>query len=87
MVINTVVTEKNSNIEPLLKRVSLFLEDGDFDKADEFCEKVLNKDPECAEAYLGKLMVQLRVKNQSQLAELKIPFDKNSNYQKNTAVW
>ena len=82
VVINTVVTEKNSNIEPLLKRVSLFLEDGDFDKADEFCEKVLNKDPECAEAYLGKLMVQLRVKNQSQLAELKIPFDKNSNYQK-----
>lgn len=78
----TVVSSGNTNTASLLKRAFLFLEDGDWNSADEYCEKVLDVDPECAEAYLGKLMVELRVKRQDDLKDQAEPFDDNSNYQK-----
>ena len=72
----------NAGVEPLLKRVSLFLEDGKWQEADEYCEKVLDQDPECARAYLGKLLVELRVSKQEELAGLRDSFENSSNYQK-----
>ena len=77
-----VATAASINVAPLLKRAFMFLEDGDFDRADEFCEQVLNQDPENAGAYLGKLMAELRVKQQTDLANCTEPFDNNKNYQK-----
>ncbi len=77
-----VVNSGNAQIEPLLKRAFMFLEDGDWNSADEYCEKVLDINPENAEAYLGKLMVELRVKNQKDLINCKEIFDNSSNYQK-----
>ena len=70
------------NIVPLLKRVFMFLEDGDFDRADEFCEQILNQDPENAQAYLGKLMAELHIKRQEDLANCAELFDNNKNYEK-----
>ncbi len=67
---------------PLLKRAFMFLEDGEFDRADEFCEQVLNQDPENAEAYLGKLMAELHVCKQDVLRDQAEPFDGRNNYQK-----
>ena len=79
----TVITTNVAlNIAPLLKRAFMFLEDGEFDRADEFCEQVLNQDPENAEAYLGKLMVELRVKTPEQLKECELPFDSENYYRK-----
>ena len=77
-----VATAAAINVAPLLKRAFMFLEDGDFDRADEFCEQILNQDPENAQAYLGKLMAELRVKQQTDLANCEEPFDNNKNYQK-----
>ena len=78
----TVVVNANTNIAPLLKRAFMFLEDGDFARADEFCEQVLNQDPENAEAYLGKLLAELKVRKQEDLADCKQPFDESNNYKK-----
>ena len=78
----TIVNSGNTNIQPLLKRVFMFLEDGNFAEADEYCEKILDIDPECAQAYLGKLMAQLKVKKQEQLIEYPKSFDDNNSYQK-----
>ena len=78
----TVVTESNTNTAPLLKRAFIFLEDGDWNSANEYCEKVLDLDPECAEAYLGKLMAELKVKTQKSLKDCAEPFDDRNNYQK-----
>ena len=78
----TVVTEAGTNIAPLLKRVFMFLEDGDWSSANEYCEKVLDIDPENAQAYLGKLMSELRVKKQEALKDQAEPFDNSNNYQK-----
>ena len=77
-----VVNNVNTNIAPLLKRAFMFLEDGDFARADEFCEQVLNLEPECAEAYLGKLMSELKVSRQEDLGKLNYNFTENANYQK-----
>ena len=40
------MTEGNANIAALLKRAFMFLEDGDWDSANKYCEKVLDVDPE-----------------------------------------
>ena len=68
--------------DPLLRRAFLFLEDADWDRADEYCEKVLDANPECARAYLGKLMVTLHVTRQELLAEVPKPLDSDPNYRK-----
>ena len=77
-----VINSGNANVEPLLKRAFMFLEDGNWHEADEYCEKVLDQDPENAAAYLGKLMAQLQVSKQEKLADCEEPFADNSNYQK-----
>lgn len=80
---NTVVVESNNtDIAPLLKRTFIFLEDGNWKGADEYCERVLDLDPENAEAYLGKLMAELKVHKQDDLAKLETSFDENDNYKK-----
>ena len=76
------VNTANSNIAPLLERAFMFLEDGEWDSANEYCEKVLDLDPKNAAAYLGKLMAELHVKKQVNLKDCEEPFDNNSNYQK-----
>ncbi len=72
----------NANVAPLLKRAFMFLEDSDWKEADAYCEKVLDQDPENAQAYLGKLMAELKVRKQEELKDCKQPFDDRSNFQK-----
>ena len=60
----------------------MFLEDGDFKSADEYCERVLDQDPENAQAYLGKLMAELKIRRRESLADCAKPFDSSKNYQK-----
>ncbi|MBR3179419.1 MAG: TIR domain-containing protein [Clostridia bacterium] len=75
-----IVQQQNNAAAPLLRRAFLFLEDGEWEKADDFCEQVLNLDPENAEAYLGKLMAELKVRNRDALKNCPKPFDDRSNY-------
>lgn len=77
-----VINNGGANTSPLLKRAFMFLEDKNWREADEYCEKVLDLDPENAEAYLGKLMAELQVSKQVDLASQKEPFNKNNNYLK-----
>ena len=80
---STVVVESsNTDTAPLLKRAFLFLEDGKWQDADEYCERVLDIDPENAQAYLGKLMAELKVRKQEQLADCEEPFDNRDNFGK-----
>ena len=76
------VNSGNANEESLLKRAFMFLEDGDWSTADEYCEKVLDIDPENARAYLGKLMAECRACRLEDLQNCRQPFDGNGNYNK-----
>ena len=76
------VNSGNANEESLLKRAFIFLEDGDWDSADEYCEKVLDIDPENARAYLGKLMAECRACRMEDLQNCEQPFGDSGNYEK-----
>ena len=76
------VPAPGTNTAPLLKRAFMFLEDGDWQEADAYCEKVLDIDPENAQAYLGKLMAELKVRRQEDLKNCAEPFSYNGNYRK-----
>ena len=79
----TVVTVgAGASIAPLLERVAMFLEDGSWDEANQYCEKVLDQDPKNAHAYLGKLMAELRVRNEEELKTQTRSFRENGNFQK-----
>ncbi len=71
-----------AGVAPLLKRAFMFLEDGDWASANEYCEKVLDQDPENAEAYLGKLMAELRCRQRGSLRQQPKAFDGSNNYKK-----
>ena len=77
-----VVSGGNAAVEPLLKRAFMFLEDGNWQEADTYCEKVLDQDPENAQAYLGKLMAQLHIATKEELPNCATELTQNDNYQK-----
>lgn len=76
--------------DPLLKRAFLFLEEGNWIEAYNYCEKVLDADPENAQAYLAKMMSEYRMRTREQLAASDLVFEgdcsllpySNPNYQK-----
>ena len=62
-----VVNSGNANADPLLRRAFMFLEDGEWQSADEYAEKVLDIDPENGEAYLAKAMSDLKKRSRSSM--------------------
>ena len=77
-----VINSGNAEVEPLLKRASLFIEDENWDEANSYCEKVLDQDPENADAYLYKLLAELHKKRIDDLSDCCGDLSKKSNFQK-----
>ena len=84
----SVKVENAVSVESLLKRAFMKLEDAgeDEDEYDDFdfdiFDKVLDINPECAEAYLGNLLLEYEVSKEADLAKLEEPFDSSKNYKK-----
>lgn len=76
------VARVSGDPKALLERAFMFLEDGDWDKADIYCESVLDQNPKCAEAYLGKLMAEVMIRKKEDLSKAKEPLDQSGNYRK-----
>ena len=55
--------EGGSNVQALLDRGQMALEDGEWTKADEFFEQVLNQDAKCGAAYLGKFLARVQCRS------------------------
>lgn len=73
-------TASSPSVQSLLQRTQLFLEDGEWKTADDYCEKVLDIEPQNAWAYLYKMMAQMRVHTQGTLAKLEDSFEENPYY-------
>lgn len=67
-----VKNEGGANEQALLKRGNMALEDGDWKRADEFFEQVLNQNAECAEAYLGKFLAENKCVDTDEYADKRI---------------
>ena len=74
--------EERGNLDSILKRAFIFLEDGNWGSADEYCERALDINPENAKAYVGKLMVDLQIKKEPGLANSRRLYTENHNYLK-----
>lgn len=58
------------DLSPTLRRAFILVEDGEWDKADTYFERVLDEEPENAYAYLGKLMIEKQASEIGDLAGL-----------------
>lgn len=72
----------NASTESLVERGMLFLEDQEWDKANAYFENVLDADPKNVQAYIGKLLVDLRLSKVELLDSCEIDFTDNPNYKK-----
>jgi tetratricopeptide (TPR) repeat protein len=61
--------EGGSNVQALLDRGQMALEDGEWTKADEFFEQVLNQDAKCGAAYLGKFLARVKCRSAKAYAD------------------
>jgi alpha-tubulin suppressor-like RCC1 family protein len=81
-VAGTVKVSNVADLESLMKRGLLSLEDMDWKQADEYFNKVLDISPEHAPAYIGLLCAELKVRSEEGLSNQNELFDEYSNYQK-----
>ena len=75
-------TSSNPTVHNYLKRAKMFLQDGDFENALQYCEKALDLDPENSDAYLYKLLYDLKLHNEKELETYKKDLSKNINFKK-----
>ncbi len=72
----------NPSVDSLLKRVFICLEDGEFEKASEIIERVLDINTKNGNAYVGKLMVANMAKKESELVNALVPISKSPAYKR-----
>ena len=77
---NIPVVQEYVDASAMLKRSMMQLENGNWKEADAFAEKVLNVNPENADAYLYKLFAEMKVSSIESLEQVDSVFDKNQNY-------
>lgn len=69
-------------IESLLKRAWMFLKDKDWENTNIYCDKVLDINPELAEAYYIKLHSEYKVTDLNYLNNSLVNVEKSKNYEK-----
>lgn len=83
-VANAVVANSGNNANVLLERGFMTLEDREFNKADQLFEDVLNQNPKCAEAYMGKSLRFYRARNIKEFAG--VVFDRTISHSKEVEI-
>ena len=80
--VQTVVQAASSNVENLLKRGFLALEDGKWNDANKFFDDVLNENVEEYRAYIGLLCAEMKVSNEESLPKAQKVLKGSDNYRK-----
>ncbi|MDY3995188.1 MAG: glycoside hydrolase family 9 protein, partial [Candidatus Onthovivens sp.] len=78
----TKIIQSDVNINALLKRAEILIGDGEFTKADEVLEMALNNDPTNSQAYLLKLLIELKYTSIEELKTSDENLESNSNFKK-----
>lgn len=69
-----------ANVDTLLQRVTIFLEDQDWSSANIYCEKVLDIAPTNGKAYFYKFLAEARITNENALQTYNTPLDDLKTY-------
>ncbi len=82
--VNKIVAEEpiDTRVDTYLEKARSYLSDSEFDAAADYCEQILRLDPMNGEAYLCRLLIDLKVRNLQELLKLERPFDKRKDYEK-----
>ena len=70
----------NATVEALMQRIELFLETEDWDKADAYCDQVLDQEPNNAMAYVYKLLAENKLSSLESLSESTQKYTDTNNY-------
>ena len=79
-VVIQVADKGHNDAENMVKRAYIALEDGDFQSANDFAEKALDKDAENAQAYIIQLLVELSLRKEADLEKHNIPLENYKKY-------
>ncbi len=77
---DAIVTATAANKENLIKRAYMFLEDGEFETADTYFDKILDIDIEDSRAYIGKLLAECKLKSEDEIPDLPQTITDDKNY-------
>ncbi len=77
---DAIVTATAANKENLIKRAYMFLEDGEFETADTYFDKILDIDIEDSRAYIGKLLAKCKLKNEDEIPNLPQTITEDKDY-------
>ena len=79
---DALVTATAANKENLVKRAYMFLEDGEFETADQYFDKILDIDIEDSRAYIGKLLAECKLRSEDEIATLPQTVTDDKNFKK-----
>ena len=71
-----IVKTETPGVESLLKRAQMFLEDEEWTSAEEYYNRILDIDPECAEAYLGQVLLLSHARNLQEFISYRVKLSK-----------
>ncbi len=77
---NAIQINTNASVDALIQRGMLFLEEGNWKTAQAYFDNALDADPTNSDAYIGKMMIDLRINTLEQLCDHDRMIDDNSNY-------
>lgn len=77
---DAIVTATAANKENLIKRAYMFLEDGEFETADTYFDKILDIDIEDSRAYIGKLLAECKLTSEDEIPNLPQTITEDKNY-------
>lgn len=75
-------TAATASTQSLMQRAFIELEDGNWSKADELLEQVLNVEPQNVRAYVGKLMASMKIGHEADLSRAQKRLADQGNFQK-----
>ncbi len=78
----TKIIQTDVNVGALLKRAEILIGDSNYEKADGLLERALDNDPTNSQAYLLKLVIELKLTSVSDLKNQPNTLEKYSNFQK-----
>ena len=70
----------SGNISGLKRRAFIFLEQGDFESAMNYFERVLDNNPEDSDCYFGKLLVEFKCHCEADIENVDTPISEMQNY-------
>ena len=73
---------EKSGVDPLFKRIEIFMEDGDWKSVDEYANRVLDIEPENTLGYLYKTLAKYQAKDYKALAQSEADLDNDTDFDK-----